>query len=189
MSNKGGYDELLLQEENNKLELARIEHQKTTELKNELKDLDNQQYTQKSKIKHEIEKELQEKILKKLAEAQNEIAIKRIDEFRQKNIVDPNIPNTQQPINRAKLEDKFWKQKNALDNIEYFFRNGQPQDNELIYSEAGNVSKGVWNYNQTKTEISIDINNQKTEFEVAEIKQDYLKLKYKGLDDSIEFES
>ena len=189
MSNKGGYDELILEEENNKLELARIGHQKETALKNELKDLDNQKYTQKSKIKLEIEKELQEKILKKLAEAQNEIAIKRIDEFRQKNIVDPNIPNTQQPINRAKLEDKFWKQKNALDNIEYFFRNGQPQDNELIYSEAGNVSKGVWNYNQTKTEISIDINNQKTEFEVAEIKQDYLKLKYKGLDDSIEFES
>lgn len=189
MSNKGGYDELILKEENNKLELARIEHQKQTALKNELKDLDNQKYTQKSKIKLEIEKELQEKILKKLAEAQNEIAIKRIEEFRQKNIADPNIPNIQQPINRAKLEDKFWKQKNALDNIEYFFRNGQPHDNELIYSEAGNVSKGVWNYNQTKTEISIDINNQKTDFEVAEIKQDYLKLKYKGLDDSIEFES
>ena len=126
MSNKGGYDELILEEENNKLELARIGHQKETALKNELKDLDNQKYTQKSKIKLEIEKELQEKILKKLAEAQNEIAIKRIEEFRQKNIAEPNIPNIQQPINRDKLEDKFWKQKNALDNIEYFFRNGQP---------------------------------------------------------------
>ncbi len=189
MSNKGGYDELILEEENNKLQLARIEYQKETALKNELKDLDNQKYTQKSRIKLEIEKELQEKILKTLAEVQNEIAIKRIEEFRQKNIADPNIPNIQQPINRAKLEDRFWKQKNTLDKIEYFFRNGQPQDNELIYSEAGNVSKGVWNYNQTKTEISIDINNQKTDFEVAEIKQDYLKLKYKGLDDSIEFAS
>jgi hypothetical protein len=189
MSNKGGYDELILEEENNKLELARIEHQRETALKNELKDLDNQKYTQKSKIKLEIEKELQEKILKKLAEAQNEIAIKRIEEFRQKNIAEPNIPNIQQPINRDKLEDKFWKQKNALDNIEYFFRNGQPQDNELIYSEAGNISKGVWNYNQTKTEISIDLNNQKTDLEIAEIKQNYLKLKYKGVDDIIEFES
>jgi hypothetical protein len=189
MSNKGGYDELILDEENNKLDLARIEHQKETALKNELKDLDNQKFTQKSKIKLEIEKELQEKILKKLAEAQNEIAIKRIEEFRQKNIAEPNIPNIQQPINRDKLEDKFWKQKNTLDNIEYFFRNGQPQDNELIYSEAGNISKGVWNYNQTKTEISIDLNNQKTELEIAEIKQNYLKLKYKGADDIIEFES
>lgn len=189
MSNKGGYDELILEEENNKLELARIEHQKETSLKNELKDLDNQKYTQKSKIKLEIEKELQEKILKKLAEAQNEIAIKRIEEFTQKNIADPNIPNIQQPINRAKLEDRFWKQKNALDNIEYFFRNGQLQDNELIYSEAGNISKGIWNYNQTKTEISIEINKNKTDFEVADINQNYLKLKYIGTDDILEFVS
>lgn len=189
MSNKGGYDELILDEENNKLELARIEHQKETELQNELKDLDNQKYTQKSKIKLDIEKELQEKILRKLAEAQNEIAIKRVEEFRQKNIADPNIPNVQQPINRAKLEDKFWKQINASDEIEYFFRNGKPQDNELIYSEAGNISKGIWNYNQTKTELTIEVSNNKTDFEIAEIKQDYLKLKYKGSDDCLELEA
>lgn len=189
MSNKGGYDELILDEENNKLELARIEHQKETELQNELKDLDNQKYTQKSKIKLDIEKELQEKILRKLAEAQNEIAIKRVEEFRQKNIADPNIPNVQQPINRAKLEDKFWKQKKASDEIEYFFRNGKPQDNELIYSEAGNISKGIWNYNQTKTELTIEVANNKTDFEIAEIKQDYLKLKYKGSDDCLELEA
>ncbi len=189
MSNKGGYDELILDEENNKLELARIEHQKEAELKNELKDLDNQKHTQKSKIKLDIEKELQEKILRKLAEAQNEIAIKRVEEFRLKNIADPNIPNVQQPINRAKLEDKFWKQKNASDEIEYFFRNGKPQDNELIYSEAGNISKGIWNYNQTKTELTIEVSNNKTDFEIAEIKQDYLKLKYKGSDDCLELEA
>lgn len=189
MSNKGGYDELILDEENNKLELARIEHQKEAELKNELKDLDNQKHTQKSKIKLDIEKELQEKILRKLAEAQNEIAIKRVEEFRLKNIGDPNIPNVQQPINRAKLEDKFWKQINASDEIEYFFRNGKPQDNELIYSEAGNISKGIWNYNQTKTELTIEVSNNKTDFEIAEIKQDYLKLKYKGSDDCLELEA
>jgi hypothetical protein len=188
MSNKGGYDELILKEENNKLELARIEHQKETELKNELKDLDNQKYTQKSKIKLDIEKELQEKILRKLAEAQNEIAIKRVEEFRQKNIADPNIPNVQQPTNRARLEEKFWKQKNAPDEIEYFFRNGKPQDNELIYSEAGNISKGIWNYNQTKTELTIEVANNKTDYEIAEIKQDYLRLKYKGSDDYLELE-
>lgn len=189
MSNKGGYDKLILDEENNKLELARIEHQKETELQNELKDLDNQKYTQKSKIKLDIEKELQEKILRKLAEAQNEIAIKRVEEFRQKNIANPNIPNVQQPINRDKLEDKFWKQKNASDEIEYFFRNGKQQDNELIYSEAGNISKGIWNYNQTKTELTIEVANNKTDFEIAEIKQDYLKLKYKGSDDCLELEA
>ena len=124
-----------------------------------------------------------------MAEAQNEIAIKRVEEFRLKNIADPNIPNVQQPINRAKLEDKFWKQKNASDEIEYFFRNGKPQDNELIYSEAGNISKGIWNYNQTKTELTIEVSNNKTDFEIAEIKQDYLKLKYKGSDDCLELEA
>ena len=59
----------------------------------------------------------------------------------------------------------------------------------IILIIASLAISGLALYNQTKTEISIDINNQKTEFEVAEIKQDYLKLKYKGLDDSIEFES
>lgn len=123
-----------------------------------------------------------------MAEAQNEIAIKRVEEFRQKNIADPNIPNVQQPTNRARLEEKFWKQKNAPDEIEYFFRNGKPQDNELIYSEAGNISKGIWNYNQTKTELTIEVANNKTDYEIAEIKQDYLRLKYKGSDDYLELE-
>lgn len=189
MSNKGGYDELILKEEINKLELARIDHQKEIDSKNDLSEHENQKYKQKSKIILEIEKDLQEKILRKLAKAQNDIAINRVEEFRKKNLANTNISNLQQPMDRGKLEDKFWKQKNTLGNIEYFFRNEQPQDNELIYLKGGNISKGVWNYNQTKTEISIDISNTIENFEILEISTNSLKLKYKEIDNYLEFES
>lgn len=176
MSNKGGYDKLILEEENDKFDLARIGNQKETALKNELQDLENQKHTQKSKIKLEIEKELQEKILKKLAEAQNEIAIKRIEEFRKKNIAETNIPNIPQPIDIYKLEDKFWKQKGSPDNIEYFFRNASLTDNELLYFENDHLNKGKWNYNSMKDEVEIELLGNKINYSISEITKDKLKL-------------
>lgn len=184
MSNKGGYDELILKEENIKLELVRIQHQKEINSKNDLNEHESEKYRQKSKIILEIEKDLQEKILRKIARAQNDIASKRVEEFRKKNIEDSNIHQANKDEN---LENKFWKQKDVVDNIEYFFRDGHPQNNEFIYSEDGIVSKGIWNYNDEKNEISIDLANSRQNFEICDITASFLKLKYKGGNQLIEF--
>jgi len=185
MSNKGGYDELILKEENIKLELVRIQHQKEITCKNDLNEHESEKYRQKSKIILEIERDLQEKILRKIARAQNDIASKRVEEFRKKNIGDSNI---QQPNKDENLENKFWKQKDVVDNIEYFFRDGHLRNNELIYSEDGIISKGIWNYNDEKNEISIDIANSTQNFEICDISASFLKLKYKGENQLIEFD-
>lgn len=184
MSNKGGYDELILKEEHIKLELVRIQHQKEINTKNDLNEHESEKYRQKSKIILEIEKDLQEKILRKIARAQNDIASKRVEEFRKKNIEDSNI---QQAYKDENLENKFWKQKDVVDNIEYFFRDGNPQNNEIIYSENGIVSKGIWNYNDEKNEVSIDLSNSRQNFEICDITTSFLKLKYKDGNQLIEF--
>ena len=188
MSNKGGYDELILKEESNKLELASINHIKQIALKDEMLTLENKKHTQKAKLKLQIEQTLQKEILTELSKAQNEIALKRVEEFRQKNLNNLNIPSTQATVNKAKLEDLFWTQKGTQDKIEYYFRNGKAQDNELLYFEDGNVNKGVWNFNHTKDEIIIELLGNKTEYKILELQTKELKLKYKDGDDLLELE-
>ena len=188
LSNKGGYDELILKEESNKLELASINHIKQIALKDEMLTLETKKHTQKAKLKLQIEQTLQKEILTELSKAQNEIALKRVEEFRQKNLNNLNIPSTQATVNKAKLEDLFWTQKGTQDKIEYYFRNGKAQDNELLYFEDGNVNKGVWNFNHTKDEIIIELLGNKTEYKILELQTKELKLKYKDGDDLLELE-
>ena len=188
MSNKGGYDLLIIEEEKRKIELASLNHQKEKELKDELLSLENKKQTQKIKLKQQIEISLQKEILTELSKAQNEIALKRVEEFRKKNIKDLNIPNPQQHFTNERLEDVFWKQKNTQDNIEYYFRSGKLENNELIYLEEGIPSKGIWNYNEMKDEISLDLLGNKVDFTILNITPNNLKLKYKDSEDIIEFE-
>jgi hypothetical protein len=188
MSNKGGYDLLIIDEEKRKIELVSLNHQKEKELKDELLSLANKKQTQTVKLKQQIEISLQKEILTELSKAQNEIALKRVEEFRQKNIRNLNIPDSKQHLNIEKLEDIFWKQKNTQDNIEYYFRNGKLQNNELIYLEEGTPSRGIWNYNEMKDEISIDLLGNKVDYKIIDITSNNLKLKYKDSEDIIEFE-
>ena len=155
----------------------------------EIRDIKHRDEISQLNDKGGIERKLQKEILEKAAEAQNAVALNKIEEFKRINLINPTTSNTTPPVHLSKFPDRFWKQKNVLENIEYFFRNGQSQNNELIYSIAGNVTKGVWNYNHTKTEISIEIANNKTDFEITEMTSNYLKLSYKGKNDFIEFES
>mgnify|MGYP003347082869 CR=1 FL=1 len=39
-------------------------------------------------------------------------------------------------------------------DIQYFFKNGSPTNNELLYREDGQMTLGKWNYNADKTEIA-----------------------------------
>lgn len=186
MSNKGSYDQLIIDEEKSKLELALINRQKEQEFKDELTSLENKKQTQIIKLKQQIELSLQKEILIELSKAQNEIAIQRVQEFKQKNINDLNIPNTQ---NIKKFENVFWSQKNSQDRIEYYFRNGKLQDNDLIYLKEGTSNQGKWNYNQIKNEISIELLGNKENYTILEITPKILTLKYKDSDDIIELEN
>lgn len=93
-----------------------------------------------------------------------------------------------QPKQHPKFEDTFWRQKGAVDKIEYYFRNGSLTDNELLYFENEQLNKGKWNFNNAKDEIAIDLLNNKVEYVIAEIKDTTLKLKDKSTNDILEFE-
>lgn len=93
-----------------------------------------------------------------------------------------------QPKQQSKLEDTFWRQKGAIDKIEYYFRNGSLTDNELLYFENEQLNKGKWSFNNAKDEISIDLLNNKVEYVIAEIKDTTLKLKDKSTNNILEFE-
>lgn len=189
MSNKGGYDRLILEEEKSKFEIANTKLQMELELKKELLTLENNKQTQRIRIKQQIEQDLQKDILTELAKAQNEIALERVEEFKIKNLNSLNIPNNQQPANRAVLENIFWVQKESKYRTECCFRNREDQDNEIIYIENENIFSGTWNYNQTKSEISINIFTEIVRFEILEITPTLLTLKHQELDIELEFEN
>ncbi len=50
-------------------------------------------------------------------------------------------------LSDQKISDVFWRQKGSVDKIEYFFRNGSPSDNELLYIENEKLNKGKWSFN------------------------------------------
>lgn len=188
MSNKGGYDKLILEEEIHKLELAKVNHQRQIELRDEMLIFENKKHTQKAKLRLQIEQTLQKEILTELSKAQNEIALKRIEEFRQKNLNNLNIPSTQATVSNAKLEDLFWRQKGTGDKIEYLFRNGKAVNNELLYLEDGSVNKGIWNFNDTKDEITIELLGDQIEYKILVLQSKELKLKFKYGDVLLELE-
>lgn len=188
MSNKGAYDQLILDEEQNALEVANLKNEKEAELKKDMLDARNKKQVESTKIKAEIEQNLQKEILTELAKAQNQIAMKRVKEFKQNNLNNLNIPKVQQPTNSAKLENIFWQQIGGDKKTQFLFRNGMPNNNEFRLYEENIVSKGTWNYNQTKSEIITETLGDKREYEIVEIQLDRLKLKFKGTDYYLEFE-
>jgi hypothetical protein len=78
--------------------------------------------------------------------------------------------------------------RNSPSDIQYFFRNGSPTSNELLYREDDKMTIGGWTYENSKTEISIDIFNEKRVYQINELSDASLKLKEKGTTELIEFE-
>jgi len=88
------------------------------------------------------------------------------------------------------LENTSWKIKNAVDLIQYHFKNGVEDDKELVYTEAGKTDTGHWKYLSSNNEILIDIKdiNVVKEYTISEINETYLKLGEKGTNEFIELE-
>jgi len=198
LSKRGPYDEILDRVEYehyiNEKELISRWNSKINELlekAREIAKLEGETFMQVEKQRLEHELKNNQKILDHLAVKQEHLAKIAIDKWYQDELTKTNS----QPINQGntmvtpKLEDNFWKQIGAADRIEYCFRNGAVSDNELLYFENEQMTKGKWNFLSTaKDEIKIDLPNISNEYLIIELTSDSLKLKEKGTNDTIEFQ-
>lgn len=198
LSKRGPYDEILDRVEYehyiNEKELISRWNSKINELLEKARETaklegDIFMQVEKQRLEHELKNN--QKILDDLAKKQEhlaKIAIDKwyLDELAKTNSQSININNS---MATPKLEDGFWKQVGATDKIEYCFRNGAVLDNELLYIENEQMTKGKWNFTSTsKDEIKIDLPNISIEYLITELTSDRLKLKEKGTNDTIELQ-
>lgn len=132
-------------------------------------------------------------ILDDLAGKQETLAKMAIDkwyeeELRKSKSQETNGSNENGQNNKFKLEDTFWKLVDSPSDIQYFFRNGSPTSNELLYREDGKLSLGKWNYGAEKTEISVYIFEEERNYTITSLSKNSLKLKESGTTELIEFE-
>lgn len=197
LSKRGPYDEILDRVEYehyiNEKELISRWNSKINELLEKARDaakLEGEIFMQVEKQRLEHELRNNQKILDDLAQKQEHLAKIAIDKWYQDELAKSNSqPITQNnKITAPKLEDNFWEQIGTVDKIEYCFRNGSVSDNELLYFENEQMTKGKWNFvSNTKDEIKIELPNISIEYLITELTYDSLKLKEKGTNDIIEF--
>jgi hypothetical protein len=196
LSKRGPYDEILDRVEYehyiNEKELISRWNSKINELLEKSRETaklegDTFMKVEKQRLDHELRNN--QKILDDLAQKQEHLAKIAIDKWYQDELAKSNS----QPITQSnkiivpKLEDYFWKQEGSADKIEYFFRNGSVSNNELLYFENEQITKGKWNFVSTaKDEIKIELPDISIEYLITELTSYSLKLKEKGTNDIIE---
>jgi hypothetical protein len=201
LTKRGPYDERLdaieyqvYIEESRKVDSLNREVNEYMKLANEAAKLSGTLKLEAEKDKLDIELRNNRELLNKLADYQKELAEIYADAWFQEeksNALQQTkglYQQLNQPKQQTKLEDTFWKQKGVVDKIEYYFRNGSMTNNAVLYFENEQMSKGKWNFNTTKDEISIDLLNNRVDYLITEIKDTTLKLKDKATNDIIEFE-
>ncbi len=196
LSKRGPYDEILdrIEYEHyiNEKELISRWNSKINELLEKAREAaklegDIFMQVEKQRLEHELKNN--QKILDYLAQKQEHLAKIAIDKWYQ----DELAKISSQPINQSniyltpKLEDILWKQIGTTDKIEYCFRDGAGSDNDLLYFENEQMTKGKWNFlSSNKDEIKIDLPNISLEYLITELSSDTLKLKEKGTNNIIE---
>lgn len=181
MTKRGPYDEILDRIEYViMVEQKEIISQKNSEINEllikaeEAGKLKGETFIQSQKDKLDAELKNNKIILDKIAEYQQEIALLHIE-----NWYKTEKAKTELLVSKPRFEDIFWKQKGAVDKIEYCFRNGSVFDNELLYFENGHMSTGKWKYDVSKNEIMIDLLSNNIEYVIVEVKDTHLRLKDK----------
>lgn len=197
LSKRGPYDEILDRVEYehyiSEKELISRWNSKINELLEKAKEtakLEGDIFIQVEKQRLEHELKNNQNILDDLAQKQEHLARIAIEKWYQDELAktnsNQNFANSEQA---PKLEDNFWKQIGATDKIEYCFRNGTVSDNELLYFENGQITKGKWSFlSLTKNEIKIELPNISIEYLIIELTADSLKLKEKRTNDTIELQ-
>lgn len=190
MSKRGPYDEILDRIEYvTMVEQKEVISQKNSEINEllikaeEAGKLKGETFIQSQKDKLDAELKNNKIILDKIAAYQQEIALLHIENWYKTEKV-----KAESTINKPKFVDIFWKQKDAIDSIEYCFRNGSVSDNELLYFENGHLSKGKWQFDVPKNEIKIDLLSNNIEYVIVEVKETRLRLKDKETNEILNFE-
>lgn len=198
LSKRGPYDEILERVEYehylNEKELISRWNSKINELLEKAKEsakLEGDTFikVEKQRLDHELKNN--QIILDDIAQKQEHLAKVAINKWYQDELTKTN-PQSINQINStpsAQIENRFWKQLGAIDKIEYFFRNGAVSDNELLYFENEQMTKGQWKFiSLNRDEIKIDLPNISIEYFITELTSDNLKLKEKGTNDIIELQ-
>jgi hypothetical protein len=201
LTKRGPYDERLdvieyqvYIEESRKVDSLNREVNEYMKLANEAAKLSGTLKLDAEKDKLDIELRNNRELLNKLADYQKELAEIYAEawfqEEKTKAIQQAKgfYQQANQPKQQSKFEDTFWKQKGVVDKVEYFFRNGSLTDNELLYFENEQLTKGKWSFNATKDEVLIELLNNKVEYVITEIMDTTLKLKDKATNYIVEFE-
>ncbi|MFC5284349.1 DUF4407 domain-containing protein [Pedobacter alpinus] len=201
---RGPYDEILDRKEYEiYIEQKRIISDKNSEINKLLEEIsqmtklksDTRIAIQKTKLDAEIK--ANEVLLNDIAQKQANLAKIAVKKWydtelgKLKQDTQYQYAKTKNIINSVyaqKISDVFWKQKGAVDKIEYYFRNGSLTDNELLYFENDQVNKGKWNYNKIKDEVEIDLHGNRLNYSISELTQDKLTLTDKINNDILQFE-
>lgn len=197
LSKRGPYDDILDRVEYehyiNEKELISRWNTKINELLDKAREaakLEGDTFIQVEKQRLDHELRTNQNILADLAQKQENLAKIAIEKWYQEEIIKANSNHS---INiqrvKPKIEDSFWRQVGASDKIEYFFRNGSLSNNELLYLENEQLTKGKWQFiSLNKNEISIELPNIKVDYLITELSEKTLKLKEKGTPEIIELE-
>jgi hypothetical protein len=198
LNKRGPYDEILERVEYehyiNEKELISRWNSKINELLEKARESaklegDTFMQVEKQRLEHELKNN--QKILDDLAIKQEHLAKIAIEKWYQEELAKTNAQSINQgnTMLTPKLVDNFWKQIGVTDSIEYCFRNGSVSDNELLYFENEQMTKGKWNFLSTSNnEIKIDLPNISIEYLITELTSDSMKLKEKGTNDTIELQ-
>jgi hypothetical protein len=188
LSKRGPYDEILDRVEYEiYLDQQKIISDKNDEINNlltEIKGLNKLKGEVRVKTetaKLDAELKANEALLNEIAKKQADLANIAIEKWYNDELSNlkgnPNYQYAQTKQRVATIEDKLWKAANLHDEVFYLFKNGQPNNNELVYIENGKTHKGSWEYLMQDKEIKINILSNTETYTIEDLTENSAKLK------------
>lgn len=190
ITKRGPYDEILDRiEYETMVDQKEIISQKNSEINElltkaeEAGKLRGDVFIQAQKDKLDAELKSNKIILDKIAEYQQSIALLHIE-----NWYNTEKAKVELMTGYPKFEETLWQQKGTTGKIEYFFKNGSIDNNELFCFENEQVTKYKWSFLSTsKDRIKIDFSTKSVEYLISEITENRLILTDKETNSTIEF--
>lgn len=132
--------------------------------------------------KLDAELKANEALLNEIAKKQADLANIAIEKWYNDELSNLKAnPNYQYAQTKQKatttIEDKLWKAVNLRDEVFYIFKNGKPNNNELIYIENGKTHSGTWEYLTHDKEIKVNLLSNTETYTVEDVMENSAKLK------------
>jgi hypothetical protein len=187
LAKRGPYDEILDRMEYEiYLQQQKIISDKNDEINNlmseihQMNKLKGEVRLKTEKAKLDAELKANETLLNEIAKKQADLASIAIDKwYKDESLKLKDNANYQYAKTKptVRIEDKLWRATNLQEEIYYFFKNGQPNNNELIFIENGKVHKASWEYLASNKEIKIDMLDNAETYEIEDITDSSVKLR------------